>query len=128
MSHFLLKFNYGVEIGAYLAYAGHYDATHDLNILHIMDDELTHRAELYRILRDHGEEPSNIINGFFTIVGKVIRRCCHYSPNFMLNFVASSMEIFAVVSYRKLSQLYPKYEMVLLSMAETEETHRQYFK
>ena len=33
MKHFLLKFNHGVEIGAYLAYIGHFKRTNEARMV-----------------------------------------------------------------------------------------------
>lgn len=128
MKHFRLKFNYGVEIGAYLAYVGHMKRTGDLMVQAIAVDELIHRGELATILASVGEEPDSRINLFFKVVGNTIQFLCKISPRFALNFVARSMEAFAVYNYRKLAEEYPQHRAKLLAMAETEEDHRQYFE
>lgn len=128
MNHFLLKFNYGVEIGAQLAYLGHYAATGDKQILKIAQEEQDHKDELYKILTGYEEAPSPFINMFFWLIGTSIRYACRISPKSLLNFVAQSMEIFAIFSYKMLAKKYPEFSCVFLSMSEAEERHRIYFK
>lgn len=128
MNHFLLKFNYGVEIGAKLAYLGHYAATGDKNILNISNEEQAHKDELYKILTGYDEAPSPFINIFFFLVGSSIRYACLISPKSLLNFVAQSMEIFAIFSYKKLAKKYPEFSLTFLEMSEAEDRHRIYFK
>lgn len=128
MKHALIKFNYGVEIGAHKAYLGHYDRTKDANVFDIAQDEVEHRAILGDILEELGEKPSKFFNVPFGIIGEVIKRLCAYSPRFMLNFVARSMEFFAVVNYIELAKRYPKYRIQFVKMATREHEHGEYFK
>ena len=127
MKHILLKFNYGVEIGAYLAYSGHYSVTGDYRIRLIAKEELVHRLTIRKILTSYGERPSKVFNFIFGTIGKSINFLCHYSPTFLMDFVARSMEIFAVISYRHLAKLYPEHEQTFISMAEAEDVHKRYF-
>lgn len=73
MKHALLKFNHGVEIGAYLAYVGHFKRTNDPKAQEIANEELEHRSELRLTLKYYGEVPSPVIDVFFTVVGKTIQ-------------------------------------------------------
>jgi rubrerythrin len=50
------------------------------------------------------------------------------SPVFLLNHVARLLEVFAVVSYERLAEMYPEHRELLLSMAQTEKEHEEYFK
>jgi demethoxyubiquinone hydroxylase (CLK1/Coq7/Cat5 family) len=127
MKHLLVKFNHGVEIGAYMAYRGHYRRTKDNKVHMISHDELEHRATLKRLLAFYGCKPSWIINGFFWIVGSLIYVACQVSPRFMLDFIARVMEVFAVFSYTKLAIRYPGNSVSFLKMAETEKDHQEYF-
>lgn len=128
MKHFLLKFNHGVEIGARLAYLGHYDATGDRKIKKIASEEFEHREVLRQILAYYGETPSRIINFLFTFVGSTIGNLCLFCPFFMLDFVARTMETFAVINYSYLATLYPDYSSTFREMAKTELAHETYFK
>jgi rubrerythrin len=127
MKHFLLKFNHGVEIGARLAYLGHFQATGDIEIMKIADDEMEHRSILFVILMHYREKPSPLIDGFFTFVGTAIMRSCPYSPRWALDFIARSMELFAVVNYSALAIKYPLWNKVFNQMSEKEDEHKRYF-
>lgn len=72
MKHFMLKFNAGVEIGARLAYEGHYARTKQDRIYEIIKEEIVHRKELEAILHIQNERPSLIIDFSFIIIGNVI--------------------------------------------------------
>ena len=63
----MIKFNYGVELGAYLAYLGHYNRTGNIDVLFIAWDEHEHRKKLGEILDSLEERPSKLIDfGFPT--------------------------------------------------------------
>lgn len=128
MKHFYLKFTHGVEIGAKLAYFGHYERTKDRNVLDIAYKEEEHRNAVETMLRHYGEEPSRVIDQVFGAIGNTIGLLCLISPRFMLNFVASSMETFAVFSYGYLAVIYPDFRENLTQMALEEQKHEQYFK
>ena len=128
MKHFLLKFNHGVEIGAYLAYVGHYRRTMDSRVQAIANEELEHRSELVEFLKYYGEVPNPVIDFCFTVVGTVIQKLCHFSPKFALNFVARSMELFAVFNYDRLAKIYPEFEYSFKHMSNTEKRHAVFFK
>lgn len=127
MKHFLLKFNHGVEIGATLAYVGHYFRTLDDKVWEIAMEEIDHKMRVENILHQLGEEPSKPIDAFFSLVGISIKSLCKICPVWSLNLVARAMEIFAVFNYTKLSKLYPEYEPVFLDMAAAEKRHGEYF-
>lgn len=128
MNHFVLKFNHGVEIGAHLAYMGHYRATGDRNVYDIAQEETLHKMTIESILDRYGQKPSKLIDSMFTLIGNVIYWLCQISPNSLLNFVARSLELFAVFSYKKLAIKYPVYRELFNNMAKTELVHEEYFK
>lgn len=128
MKHFMLKFNHGVEIGAHLAYIGHFKRTGEKRIAMIIEEEADHGETLESILEYYGQRPSPLISAFFTIVGTMIQFMCRFSPLFMLDFVARSMELFAVFNYGYLSAAYPEFEFTFHRMARTELEHQQFFK
>lgn len=128
MKHFLLKFNHGVEIGAYHAYMGHYKRTKDPQLLMIAMDETIHRSMLLNILQHLNDRPSKVINLFFFTIGTVIQKLCMICPLWSLNFIARGLELFAVISYNDLAKRYPEYKEGLLVMAEAEAKHAEYFK
>jgi rubrerythrin len=128
MKHFLLKFNYGVEIGARLAYLGHFKRTKDKTIAQIAQDEMDHQIMLNTILTCNGQRPSVFINFPFLVIGNFIRLACLVCPLFMLDFVARSMEAFAIVNYRYLATRYPDFEGTLRVMADKEQEHQEFFR
>lgn len=127
MKNFLLKFNHGVEIGAALAYKGHYLRTLDDRVLQIMTDEVVHRDKLALLLGVLDDAPNPIIDGSFRAVGNVIKFLCRFAPLRSLDIVARVLEIFAVFSYRKAAKLYPRFKTTLLEMAECEDRHERFF-
>lgn len=128
MKHFLIKFNHGVEIGAFYAYLGHYKRTKDLQLLNIINDERVHKETLKLILETENDYPSVFIDVPFYLVGNVIGFLCKVAPVSWLDFIASTMEIFAVFSYNKLAIKYPKYKDIFTMMSQVEDKHKLYFK
>lgn len=128
MKHFLLKFNHGVEIGARLAYIGHFKRTKDSKINFIAYDELRHRHHLEQILKYYDQEPNPIIDAIFWSIGGCIGWACQYSPLWSLNWVARIMELFAISNYVKLATVYPAWNLTLYSMAANEKDHEEYFR
>ena len=127
MKHFAIKFNHGVEIGARLAYLGHYRRTGDLKISQIAAEELAHQLVLEKILNSYGHEPSVVIDFIFTVIGHTVGFLCRFCPIWSLNLVARTMEVFAIMNYDDLSEIYEDWEEVFMDMAETEEQHYLYF-
>lgn len=128
MKHFMLKFTHGVEIGAHLAYIGHYKRTRDQAVWQIALDELEHRRNVVSILGYYQEVPNQYINQAFESIGTIIMRLCAISPIFLLNIVARSLEVFAVFSYDRLAKMYPEHSTILTEMAIKEKEHELYFK
>lgn len=124
----MLKFTHGVEIGAHLAYLGHYQRTRDINVFKIAYDEDLHKKQIKIILRTHKTKPNPIIDLMFYIVGSIVRYLCYISPVFLLNKVAMLLEMFAVFSYEGLANRFPDHRDTLLEMGETEKRHIEYFK
>lgn len=127
MNHFMLKFNHGVEIGARLAYIGHYERTKESGIKHIIFEEEQHRDMLLRILHKYGERSNKHIDGFFTKVGSTIGSLCKFMPRWSLDYVARTMETFAIFNYGYLAVRYPLYQHTFLDMARSEARHEEYF-
>ncbi len=127
MKHFLLKFNHGVEIGAMLAYIGHYFRTEDERVWEIAMEEVRHPKTLEHILKEYDQKPSKLIDKSFGLVGTVIKYLCKICPIWSLDLVARSMELFAVFNYRRLEKIYPKHANTFWAMALAEEQHGKYF-
>lgn len=125
---FPLQLNHGIEIGAALAYKGHYERTKDIMIKHIMIDELYHQIELLIILKHYKSRPCKIINSIFFIIGHIIKYLCKFNNERLMNKIAQFLEVFAVWSYSKLSHRYKSARVVLERMGRKELKHENYFK
>ena len=123
----MLQFTHGVEIGAHLAYVGHYKRTNDSRVGSILEDELEHQLIIKSILKHHGRKTIFMIDLLFYMVGKMVGYMCRFSPIFMLNKIAMLLELFAVVSYKQLAKEFPLYVNTFLEMEETEQEHADYF-
>lgn len=128
MRHILLRFNYAVEIGANLAYMGHYYVTKDKEILKIANEELNHKRTCENILKVYKLKPFWGFNLLFIIIGNIIQKLCRISPKKLLNLVAKSMEIFAIFNYNKMALLYPEYKNIFTEMSNAEKRHKNYFE
>jgi rubrerythrin len=125
--YFLLKFNHGVEIGANLAYLGHYRRTQDQKVFDIAIEEFQHRETLKMVLQTYGLKPSLIWNGIFQGIGTSIFWLCQISPIWSLDLVARLMEKFAIFNYKALADLFPEHRDLFLKMSKAEEEHEAYF-
>jgi rubrerythrin len=128
MRNFKLKFTHAVEIGAELAYIGHYQRTNELAVLSIAVEEKKHQATLQGLLGQLNDRTNIYLDAIFQIIGSVIGFLCLFSPKFILDKVAYLLEIFAIWSYNDLAKEYPQYKKIMLEMAKTEEEHRNYFR
>lgn len=127
MRLFLLKLAYAIEIGAYLAYVGHYHKSRNLKVKLIAMEELRHMIYLKQILLDFNTYPSFCLSLGFFAIGSVIRHLCKITPLRLLNLVAGSLEILNVINYNYLSKLFPGYESTFAEMAAAEKNHEEYF-
>jgi rubrerythrin len=127
MKLFMLKFTHGVEVGAEMAYLGHYERTKDLNVLNIAVDESKHQKEIKRILKSYNTKPNYLIDFMFCTIGIIVGVLCLISPVFLLNKVATILEKFAVFSYTELAKKFPEYKDLLNEMEDTEQAHIDYF-
>ena len=125
--HILLRFTHAVEIGAYLAYLGHFKRTGEAGIYRILIEEKEHRETIVAILGLHHKRPFILFDLAFFVIGTIIQQLCRIAPIRSLGFVARVMEIFAVVSYNVLAKLYPNYSITFHQMADTEGRHELYF-
>jgi hypothetical protein len=127
MKWWKLKFTYSVELGASLAYKGHFKRTGDLNIHNIYLDEIDHRDTLIMYIVANHHDPSEFLEAIFLTIGTTVGFLCKIMPTFLLDKVASLLEIFAIYSYYDLAKEFPEYSNTFIEMAETEERHREYF-
>jgi hypothetical protein len=128
MKHLLLKFTYSVELGAYLAYKGHFNRTNDLLIETIMWDEVHHREVCAGFLKELGSGPTKWFDIPFFLIGSSIKWLCKFCPLWSLDFVARLMEVFAVASYDQLSLKYPQYALKFHEMSDAEAEHAEFFR
>jgi rubrerythrin len=126
MKFIFLRFCYGVEIGAYLAYVGHYEASGDRFIKSIKRDELRHMVMIKRVLAAHGRKPSLLFNIPFLIIGNIIRLTCKITPLVLLDGVAQIMEVFNIISYDIMAKSFPKYKQLFNEMEQNEKDHEIY--
>lgn len=123
----LLKFCFGVEIGAYLAYKGHYAATQDKNVRRIAREELKHMVMIRHILKCYGHQPNKFVNLAFLLIGHTVRLTCKITPKPMLSLVAGVLEKFNVVTYTKMAELFPLFKPEFIEMQDNEQEHEDYF-
>ena len=123
----LLQLSYAIEIGAELAYLGHYIRTRDSNIYKISNDEFKHQKELKRMLKLVNCSPNTLFNFIFSVIGIFIFILCQISPKFLLNKVALFLEIFAINNYNYIGNRMPFFKKELVKMAKVENEHKEYF-
>ena len=128
MKWWKVKFTYSVELGAYLAYKGHFKRTGDCNIKNIAGEEAFHRSFLFALMHENGQKPNEILDFIFRTIGNIVAVLCRISPLFLLNKVAYLLELFAIYSYNDLAKEFPVYEIEFMKMAMAEERHKDYFK
>tara|TARA_R110000868_G_C10973188_1_gene771501 strand:- start:43477 stop:43890 length:414 start_codon:yes stop_codon:yes gene_type:complete len=122
-----LQINHGIEIGAALAYSGHYKALKDPEVKKIALEELDHMRHLDVMLAYYDTRHCTVIDFTFLIIGIIVSKLCLIAPEFLLTKVALSLEIFAMWSYKKLADRYPDHYNILLHMHDTELKHKEYF-
>lgn len=124
----MLKLSFAIEIGAYLAYVGHFGVSKDPEVKRIAREELEHMVYLKRMLASYKSEPSPVMNFGFLLIGTTIKYTCYITPKFLLDFVASIMEKFNVYNYRYMATVFPQFSSTFTEMQESEEEHERYFK
>jgi hypothetical protein len=122
-----LKFCYAVEIGAYLAYVGHYKRSSDKVVKTIMREELIHMVHIKRILAFYNNKPNILFNLVFLLIGHCVRLTCQVTPLVILDGVAQIMEVFNIISYDILSKSFTQFSGVLSKMSDQELQHERYF-
>jgi rubrerythrin len=128
MKFLLLRFQYAVEIGAYLAYVGHYEKSKDSVIRRIKHEELRHMIQIKRVLKTcGGRKPWIAFNLVFLIIGNIIRVLCKITPLVILDGVAQLMEVFNIISYDYFAREFPYFRPMFKKMSEQESQHEIYF-
>lgn len=126
MRFLLLKFCYAVEIGAYLAYVGHYKASKDSVIKSIKRDELVHMVNIRKVLVCYSHAPNLVFNLAFFMIGSIIKVLCSVTPLVLLDGVAQIMEVFNIISYDLMAKLFPEHKEIFNDMEESEREHEIY--
>ncbi|MBN9387287.1 MAG: hypothetical protein J0I20_04480 [Chloroflexi bacterium] len=133
----LLQLAYSAEMGAALAYRGHWHSLADpverAEVRHIEAEEWLHRREVATLLRDLAAHPRLWYEIKFFIIGTVLSWLCHLAGWFIPMYGAGRLER---RNYREYVQAaafacecgHLDYTNCLLGMAETEWDHENYFR
>jgi hypothetical protein len=133
----LLQMAYSAEMGAALAYRGHWHSlaktTERAEVRHIEAEEWLHRREIGTLLRDLAVHPRLAYEVKFFLIGTVLRWLCRLAGWFWPMYGAGRLER---RNYREYAQAADfafdcgqiDYVNCLLSMAETEWDHECYFR
>ena len=133
----LLQLAYSAEMGAALAYRGHWHSLSNppekAEVRHIEAEEWLHRREVGALLRDLAAHPRLTYEFKFLVIGTVLRGLCHLAGWFAPMYGAGRLES---RNYREYAQAaafafesgHHDYINCLLSMAETEWDHESYFR
>ena len=123
-----LKLAYAIEIGAYLAYVGHYAKSNDTKVLAIAKEELRHMVTIKIILNCYNKKPNHLFNLLFFCMGTLIRYSCGLFPKRLLDKVASLLEVLNVMNYNYMAKLFPVFRQDFISMEKAEVRHKEYFR
>lgn len=133
----LLQLAYSAEMGAALAYRGHWrslaDPAERAEVRHIETEEWLHRREVGALLRDLAVHPRLGYEIKFFLIGTILSGLCHLAGWFIPMYGAGRLES---RNYREYAQAamfafecgHLDYINCLLSMAETEWDHESYFR
>ena len=133
----LLQMAYSAEMGAALAYRGHWRSLSKplerAEIRHIEAEEWLHRREVATLLRDLAVHPRLAYEIKFFFIGTILRGLCHLAGWLLPMYGAGRLES---RNYREYAQAaayafdcgHRDYVNCLLSMAETEWDHECYFR
>lgn len=133
----LLQLAYSAEMGAALAYRGHWcslaKSTERAEVRHIEAEEWLHRREVGTLLRDLAVHPRFAYEIRFFLIGQVLRRLCYLAGWFVPMYGAGRLESRNYREYAQAAEYaldcgHGDYVNCLLSMAETEWDHECYFR
>jgi len=133
----LLRKAYSGELGAALAYNGHWRSLKDpvevLEIQKIEQDEWAHRKRIGEMLSEMGSGPKRFKDSCILILGNGLKYLCFVSGWYLPMYVAGWLEARNVVEYEVAANLakeagYPQYTGDLKEMAEAEREHELYFR
>lgn len=133
----LLQLAYSAEMGAALAYRGHWHSLANpverAEVRHIEAEEWLHRREVGALLQDLMVHPRLAYEIKFFLIGTVLRGLCHLAGWFWPMYGAGRLES---RNYREYAQAaayafecgHTDYINCLLGMAETEWDHERFFR
>ncbi|MCU1348111.1 MAG: ferritin-like protein [Acidobacteria bacterium] len=132
-----LQHAYSGELAAAYAYRGHWRSVSDpgeRERVHAIEDEEWHHRELIGgILRELGASPLPGRELLFLIIGRTLGAACHVSGHFFPMYGAGKLERKNIVEYEDAADYAlacGRTDLIdcLLTMAEVEWEHEQYFR
>ena len=133
----ILRLAYSGELAAALAYRGHWHSVRDpqdrARIRQIEADEWHHRELVGGMLARLGQAPSSARERRARLVGRAIALFCHLGGWLAPMYGAGRLERGNIVEYETAARLArsfgrPEFVDCLLTMAEVEWDHEQYFR
>ncbi len=133
----LLQRAHGGELAAAYAYHGHASSVRRENekeeITKIEKEEWHHRSRIRSMMESLSVRPRRFLEVKFFLIGKTISFLCHVGGWFIPMYGAGKLERGNIVEYEVAARLahiagYPQYIDELLSFAETEWDHEQYYR
>jgi demethoxyubiquinone hydroxylase (CLK1/Coq7/Cat5 family) len=132
-----LQLAHAGELAAAHAYHGHWRSLPEgedrARIRKIEEEEWHHRRLVAQMLRDLGARPRALREGVFWLIGRILGPLCHVSGWFLPMYGAGRLERRNIVEYED-AALYarasghPELVDCLLTMAEVEWDHEQFFR
>ncbi len=133
----LLQLAHSGELGASLAYNGHWRSVRDpieqREIQRIEQEELGHRAEVRQMLDELGAQPERARELKMRLIGRTIALLCRIGGWFIPMYGAGRLESGNVGEYERAARLATRadhhhFVESLLVMAEVEWDHERYFR
>jgi demethoxyubiquinone hydroxylase (CLK1/Coq7/Cat5 family) len=133
----LLRKAYSGELGAALAYNGHWRSLKDpreiAEIKQIEQDELEHRKLIGEMLEELGSGPKFFTDKMIWILGNGLKYLCFIAGYHLPMAVAAWLEARNVVEYKDAARLalkaqLPQYIKDLNEMSQAEHEHELYFQ
>ena len=133
----ILRHAYSGELAAAMAYHGHWNSVRDPDersrIRQIENEEWRHRDQIGGMLAQLGMEPSPARERRARAVGRALALFCHVGGWLAPMYGAGRLERRNIVEYETAARLAvragrPEFVDCLLTMAEVEWDHEQYFR
>jgi len=133
----LLQQAYAIEIGAFEAYEGHWRSLKTPQerglIQAIQLEEVEHRENVERMLKELGAKPNRFYNAILYVIGKSISIGCRFMGYRLAMWGAGIMEKLGGACYKRIAREardegYPAMAVDLDEMQAAEERHETFFK